>query len=76
MSVYGYILSGDIYSVTRDISTSGVGGHIAIFSCWLSSQLFANTFFEIVKTPDLHRDFLSSFSVVGDKAVKPQISEG
>jgi len=72
----GYFLSGDIYSVTRDISTSGVGGHIAIFGCWLSSQLFANTFFEIVKTPDLHRDFLSSFSVVGDKAVKPQISEG
>jgi len=32
-----------IYSVTRAITTSGFGGHVAIFGCRLLSQSFGNT---------------------------------
>jgi len=43
-----------IYSVARAMSTSGMGGHIAISGCRSLSQLFGNTFIELAVVGKLY----------------------
>ena len=42
-----------IYHSARDMSTSGLGGHIAISACRSSPQSYGDTFFELVTVENL-----------------------
>jgi len=55
MSVYGGILSSDIYSVARVISISGLGNHIATSGCRSSSHSSQGTTFFLLVTVEKPR---------------------
>jgi len=62
-----------IYHSSRDISISGLGGHIAISNCRSLSQSFESTFFELVMVENLRIavGILMLFIIVPEKQVLP-----
>jgi len=49
-ALHGYILSPKIYNISRDISISGLVGHLAISGRLSLSQSFGDIFFEFAVT--------------------------